>query len=33
MDAPDLETSKKHYERALRLGSERNELLEEILYP
>ncbi len=32
-EPPGILDAKKHYESALRLGSERNEVLEEILYP
>jgi tetratricopeptide (TPR) repeat protein len=33
LDTPRLEEAREYYESALRLGSERNEKLEEILYP
>ena len=32
-EPPRLQEAKKYYENALRLGSDRNEVLEEILYP
>jgi len=32
-DPPQMDEAKRYYEEALKLGSERNEMLEEILYP